>query len=174
MVINYTNAHKVCMQLSENHSPANYPLSFIPHYSNTMATIAQRQGRRPLGELSPAISNQLVGLRRDGWSYGQIGQEVGLCRSTVQKTCEKETRRHNQESLPRTGRPTVLSPRLKRLITRTYKQNPKMTYAKLIEETCPGTHRNTLLKFMKTTNIHKWRCLKRTLLTQADANNRLA
>ena len=108
-----------------------------------------------------------------GMSYGAISQQVGLARSTVQYTIKRAPSRRESRSNPRSGRPQVLSPRLKRLITRTYERNPKMSYAELIEETCPGTHRNTVLKYVKTTNVHKWRCLKRPLLTQADADRRL-
>ena len=138
-----------------------------------MATPGRRPGQTGLRELTAATRNQLIGMRIAGLSYNEISAEAGVPKSTVRDTIKKNGSRINQESLPRSGRPVAFSPEAKRLIIQKFQDSPKITYAKLIEECCPGVHRNTVLRFVKTTNQHKWKCLKRTLLTHEDAWQRL-
>jgi hypothetical protein len=89
------------------------------------------------------------------------------------------------ESLPRSGRPEVLSRREKRLLFRIARKWPKIEYDKLIEEaelhalTLASTlrtitpHRNTIAKALKQQGLINYMCKLRPKLTRGDALRRL-
>ncbi|OSD02716.1 hypothetical protein PYCCODRAFT_1424993 [Trametes coccinea BRFM310] len=82
-------------------------------------------------ELSPTKRSQIVALRKEGLTYGQIAARLGVARSTCCKTVQRYNTYKTYRSLHRSGRPRALTPIDKHIIIRTIKEHRFWSYKKV-------------------------------------------
>ena len=114
-----------------------------------------------------------MGARRMGANEGEIGRSLNLSRTTVQYTIKKHSHRHQDESNPRSGRPSKLSDRDRRYIIRLARVNPRITYEHLRSEAEVQCSRSTLYRVLKVYGLTNWLAKKRPLLSEEVAKKRL-
>lgn len=85
-------------------------------------------------ELSPSKRGQIIALRKAGFSYQEIAKRVGAAKSTCYKTVKRDELYHTRHSLPRSGRPRVLTIHDKRKILRTIRQHRFWSYRTIGKE----------------------------------------
>lgn len=130
------------------------------HNSTNSTTMPQRlpltpiDPNRPLKkELSPCQRSEISTLRAVGLTNDQIGKRVFCTRNTVASTLRLNTLRNEGKTRPRSGRPSALSIRDRRLILRIARRNPKITYAVLAIEAGITVHKSTLYRMLKEEGI---------------------
>lgn len=94
-------------------------------YSLTPPTTMAPKGTT---ELSPRKRGKIIALRDEGLSYREISTRLHVAPSTCYKTVQRDKLYNTARSLPRSGRPPVLSPRDKRSILRTLKKHRLKSY----------------------------------------------
>jgi len=84
-------------------------------------------------ELSKDTRNKIVHLHKAGKGYGEIANQLGKKRSTVEAFTRK--RKLNMTvSLPRTGAPCKISPRGVSIILRKVRNQPRTTQKELVND----------------------------------------
>jgi transposase len=116
-------------------------------------------------ELSPWQRGQISAFRDIGLTNAQISKRTFCTPATVATTLRLNTLRNDGETRPRSGRPSALSRRDRRLILRIIRRNLKLTYAALKLEANATVHKNTLYRMLKDEDITNWLAKKRPLLT---------
>ena len=124
-------------------------------------------------ELTPYKRGQIEGIHAAGISPSQITTLLNISRDTVKTTIIRASLRTNGASQPRSGRPRIRTPRNERLILRTLRANPTITYAQLCEQTGLKFSRSTFTKLLKEYGISHWIAKKRPFLTTQAAKARL-
>ncbi|KAK4215365.1 hypothetical protein QBC37DRAFT_268111, partial [Rhypophila decipiens] len=74
--------------------------------------------RRPSGELSGNIRSAIVAAHSSGKSKAELAHDFGVHRHTIDSTLDRWHNHHTVDSLSRTGRPELLTPRQVRLVLR--------------------------------------------------------
>jgi transposase len=121
--------------------------------------------RRRNTELSPYQRGLLVCQQLAGRSIRQIAGAVRLPPTTVQYTLEKNTQRHDGNSIPRSGRPPVLSPSDSRRILTLIKRDPFVTYHDIRRRSDITASNSTILRMLKQSGYSHWRTQKRRRLS---------
>jgi hypothetical protein len=124
-------------------------------------------GRRGT-ELSPYLRGKILGQRALGVSLGQLSSTYGIAKSTIQYTVQQDASRTEGHTIPRPGRPSVLSESDKHLIFRLIKRDPFIAYNDIREQTGITASNDTLLRMVKASGYGHWRARKRPYL-KADA-----
>jgi len=136
-----------------------------------LAPISTNQVRRK--ELTPFERGQIVALDGVDLSQSKIAKVLKRPRSTIQDALKNSCQNPDGESLSRSGRPPILTPRDRRLLLREVRKHPKLTYKELKKAT--GLHYSTptLRKALKEEGITRWIAKKRPKLTPENAKIRL-
>ena len=124
-------------------------------------------------ELTPWQRSEIQTYRHIGLTNEHIGRLTNCTPSTVATTLNLNTLRNNGETRPRSGRPSLLSRRDRRLILRIIRRNPKLTYAALKIESGLTVSKKTLYRMLKDEGISNWLAKKRPLITPEVAAKRL-
>ncbi len=136
--------------------------------------LAPIDSNRPLKkELSPWQRSEIQTYRHIGLTNEHISQLTNCTPGTVATTLQLNTLRNDGKTRPRSGRPSKLTRYDKRLILRTIRRNPKLTYAALKIETGVTVSRSTLYRMLKDEGISNWLAKKRPLITPQVAAKRL-
>ena len=106
-------------------------------------------------ELTPYQRGQICGMRAQGASYSEISKDLGIPRSTVRSTIDREPPRQQGATKPRPGRPLITNERDKRAILRYIKQRPKATYAQVRSETGIDISDSTLKRILRKCNLKR-------------------
>lgn len=122
-------------------------------------------------ELSPAERAYICGLRDGGMRPAEISRKVNKPLSTITTTLYKAPLRHNQESMPRSGRPQKASERDKRHILMTVKRDPRITWRELLKHS--SIRRTQVYQMLKSFNIKNRIARGRPLLSKEQARERL-
>lgn len=139
--------------------------------------------RQPLGETSgnrrgPELTlyqrGKLVGLRNAGKSWSQINAETGVPISTIRNTVRLAPQRDQGKSLPRSGRPTIVTSQLERHLVRIINDTPKIPYKTLLRQYRLNISRTTIYRILRKHNVIKWRCKKRPFISRKTAAIRFA
>ena len=138
--------------------------------------------RRPLQSLNPNILSRreltpykrgkIEGARTIGGSWRQITEALHIPLRTVRNTISQASTRYEGATQPRIGRPNIYDPRDERLILRIVRQNPKITYRQLAQESGLKFCRSTFTRLLKKYGIKNWVAKKRPLLTPENASTR--
>lgn len=128
---------------------------------------------RPAGhELSVNQRAQIVGAVKCGVSIAETARALNFKPSTVKTTVRRDTERHANETLPRSGRPKKATDRDIRMIVRYARLNPKHTYRQIRKSLATMLSKNTIKRILEPFNIRKWQCKKRPELTEDVAAKR--
>ncbi len=129
--------------------------------------------RQPLGDVSPARRNQIIGARDHGIKFGPIARLNNLPESTCRGIYKRAETQVGGRSLSKGRPPKALTAGDQRLIRRAIVANPKITAAQLVIQTVPHVSKKTVYRYLKISGIQKWRCRQRPLLTEEHARLRL-
>ena len=129
--------------------------------------------RRLKQELTPWQRSEIQTYRNIGLTNEHISRLTFCTPGTVATTLNLNTLRTNGKSCPRSGRPTALSRRDRRLILRIIRRNPKLTYAVLRVEVGVEVSKSTLYRMLKDEGITNWLAKKRPLITPEVTAKRL-
>ncbi|KAL2407481.1 hypothetical protein ABEF92_007293 [Exophiala dermatitidis] len=113
--------------------------------------------RKRGSELSPHIRAKIEGARAVGASWRAISNTFNVPISTARTTVRLSSVRSGSTTLPRTGRPHILSERDGRKILRLARLNPRWTYGRLISESGVDVSTRTVMRFLKQHGITKKR-----------------
>jgi transposase len=133
-------------------------------------------------ELSSESRAAIIAKYEAGVKVAALRDEFCVGKTAIYDTINRWKNHKTLQSLPRSGRPGVLSHHEKRVLYRIARKSPKIEYQKLIEEaglleatpyrtTTP--HRNTIYNTLKKRNLTNHRCKKRPKLNRAHALLRL-
>jgi transposase len=144
-------------------------------------TMNARRALQPLeinrvqnSEYTPRNRGQFCALSFVGLRQSEIASLAQIPRTSIQYTLAKTQLRTNDETLPRSGRPSILSARNKRSILRLIRRNPKICWKNLLQELNIDCSKSTIQRFLKEQGIKKWLAAKRPLLKEEHAEKRLA
>jgi transposase len=129
--------------------------------------------RLPNHELSDDTKQRLYGRALAGQSTRQIAAEEQLQEVTVYHAINRISKRQTIADTPRSGRSQVYTARDERMILRVARQNPKLTYNELKQETGLDLNHDTILRILRNAGMINWCSKKRPKLTQHYANLRL-
>jgi transposase len=125
-------------------------------------------------ELSPHKCSVIEELHKAGCSVKDIMEIENTPRSTVRDTLKFLNARPKGQSLPRSGRPSILTRVEKHAIIRFCCENVKATYAEVKQELQLNCSLITIHRIVKKQGIKKWLAKKRPILTKKVAKARLA
>ena len=108
---------------------------------------------RKLGDLKPRERGIIKGKLIEGKSGRVIVREENRPESTVRYTLTKATKRLNQESLPRSGRPIVYTKRDETHIYSYIRRHPLTTYSEIREGYRVTFYNRTILLILRQRNI---------------------
>src|SRR5512140_1134993 len=129
--------------------------------------------RRPNGELSEATRSAIIAAQLSDKTKAQLAYDFDVSRHAITSTLDRWHNHHTLDSLPRSGRPEVLSPRQKRLILRIIRKDPKIKWKSLRNELPFEVTIRTLQSILRHQfNLRKWRSPRRPALTDFDASRR--
>jgi transposase len=97
------------------------------------APAADDESRPKRSEISTDERNIIIEKLLAGCSTKSVAEEHTRSQRAVQKIYEKYCTTNSVANLPRSGRSTVLSDRQKKLLLRTVRKNPRITYSELAE-----------------------------------------
>ena len=140
------------------------------------AALAQISGNaRARLELSKADRNRIYGALDAGVRPSDVAGRLGFNFSTVRSTILlRDLRPQDGGVQPRSGRPKKLSDRDERILLRTVRLDPKITYLQLSKQLDLNISRSTYQRVLVHYNIRKWLAKKRPALTEDLAADRLA
>lgn len=110
---------------------------------------------------------------RPYFSHREIGSELGIPRRTVSSFLQRSDERQSIENIPPPGRPRHTSISDDRYIARTAELETRVPLAELRRDVGLNVCEQTIRRRLKTAGIRKWKAVKRALLTQKHATNRL-
>jgi transposase len=139
------------------------------------AALAQISGNTTARrQLSKADRNRIYGALDVGASVQEISTCLGFNYEAVKTTKRRrEIRPQDGDVKPRSGRPKKLSDRDERILLRTVRLNPKITYHQLSAQLALDISRSTYRRVLLHHNIKKWLAKKRPALTEELASARL-
>jgi transposase len=148
--------------------------SVINNSTNMRAFGTEISGnRRPNGELSIATRSAIIARVESGQSKASVAREFEVSERVVYNTINRYKEHGKLESLPRSGRPPTLSRREKRLLFRTVRKSPRLTWYAVKSEIGRPISRRTLYNNLASINIRNWRAKKRPKLMKSHAKLRL-
>ncbi|KAG9244278.1 hypothetical protein BJ878DRAFT_567709 [Calycina marina] len=140
--------------------------------------------RKPLGSgsdgrflgqhLSPYFRGRIAGKAEEGATPAKLANELQREYSTVFRTIQKDSERHEGRSLPRTSRKKSYSERDERVLLGHARPSPKDSYEQAIKACDLGRKRDTVRKILAEHGIANWKAKRRPFLTEEYAAKRLA
>jgi len=130
--------------------------------------------RRRRRETSPFTRGKIAAFHLVGLTQRQIMESTNTSRSVVRRTISIDIINNNGAALPRPGRPIIYSPRDKRLMLRSLRLEPKLTFDQRRASTGLDMSNSTIKSIAKENGLHHWRAKSRPALTPAVAALRLA
>ncbi|KAF2752425.1 hypothetical protein EJ05DRAFT_446703, partial [Pseudovirgaria hyperparasitica] len=123
--------------------------------------------RTPLASISPNIirkkhlnistRSMILGAHHGGASVAEIKDFTDIPHTTIRDTIKKSTTRPNMtESMPRSGRPRVFTPRDKRRLLLFARLNPQCTYNELRSLTGLDMSNSTIKRIFSENGITNW------------------
>lgn len=98
-------------------------------------------------EISEYLRLRIVELHKDGMGYKIISKTIGIHQSTVRNIIRKWRLFNTVATLPRSGRPSKLTPRAQRKMLKEKKKNPRVTakgLKKTLEQVNVSVHESTI------------------------------
>jgi hypothetical protein len=124
--------------------------------------------------LSPYQRGQIVGKQSEGVNHSKIARDLGVYRSAVYYTLQKEPLRPGGKDILKGARKKTYTERDERALLRFVRLWPKATYKQVIDACGLKCKTTTVKKILKKHGITNWRAKKRPELTEDNALKRLA
>ena len=148
--------------------------TFNPHKTMPRTPLGPISGNRPKGpDLTPYQRGIIMGQLGTGVSPWYIQKHFKIPESTVRYTRDLDLQRYQGQSIPREGRPKILSERDRRKLIRIVRREPKTTYRALKLQAGLTCCQKTLYRELEAYGLTNWRAKKRPLLTPEVAAKRL-
>ena len=129
--------------------------------------------KAPRKELDALTKGKIAGQAAVGATPTQISQILNVPRTTIQSVLKRLKTTPLEVNKPRSGRPSIVTPRATRSLLRQVKSNPKIKWNELKSATGLNFDRTTLARTLRTHGIFHWQALKRPKLTPKIAELRL-
>jgi len=146
---------------------SKYPTSTINHSSATMPPLKT-------GYLTEFEKGQIVALRKKEISFSEIGELLHYPKSTILSFHNRFQKRGDANTLPKPGRPRIITPRTCHHLVRESKKACHQTLSELCNDVVPQGSIATVKRALASVDIKKWRARKRVLLRDEHAVKRLA
>ena len=127
---------------------SKYPTSTINHPSTTMPP-------QKTGYLSEFEKGQIVALRKKEISFSEIGELLHHPKSTVQTFHNRFQKRGDANTLPKPGRPKIITTRTCHQLVRESKKAHHQTLSELCNDVVPHTSIHIVKRALASTNIKK-------------------
>jgi len=132
---------------------SNTPTSPINHPSTTMPP-------QKTGYLTEVEKGQIVALRKKEISFSEIGELLHHPKSTVETFHNCFQKRGDANTLPKPGRPKIITTRTCRPLVRESKKARHQTLSELHNDVAPHASLDTVKRDLASVNIKKWRARK--------------
>jgi transposase len=132
--------------------------------------------RRLHGELSIDARNGIISKSKAGASTAELAAEFLVTSKCVRDTLRRYSKTGSNTSRPRSGRPSILTPREIRTLYRHTRKTPKIQYKQLIEEAhLEKTYSTrTAYRVLKNEGLTNFRAKRRPKITRETAQQRLS
>ena len=100
--------------------------------------------KTPRTQYDTPTKNRLVGAIEAGKSVREAGRMFGVKKSTADRIWKRYKSSGNTENLPRSGRPTEVSERTKRLVLRTAITHRRKAFREIANEMLPKISESTV------------------------------
>lgn len=127
-------------------------------------------------ELSEDLRSRIVDLYKAGKGYKTISKSLDVHQSTVREVVYKWREFGTVASLPRSGRPPKMTPRVQRRILREVKKNPRVSakdLQKSLAQSNISVHTSTICKTMAKNGVHGRTPRRKPLLSKKNIVARL-
>jgi len=128
------------------------------------------------GYLTEFEKGQIVALRKKEISFSEIGELLHRPKRTVQTFHNRFQKRGDANTLPKPGRPKIITTRTCRRLVRESKKARHQSLSELRNDHDGAPHASlvSVKRALASVNIKKWRARKRALLKYEHAVKRLA
>lgn len=131
----------------------------------------KQQNMPPVPQLTPTERGRILAWKEDGWSDRDIAKKLSCAHGTVSKIYGKFKRTGSAYAAPRSGRPTIVTPRLKARFRRAILAQPCKVWADFVDEF--GVSKETLRRVAASMGYHKRVMRSRPYLTPKHLEKRL-
>jgi transposase len=128
--------------------------------------------RRLRAELSTEQRSAIIIALEGGGSPTALAAEFGCARSAIYSTWERFQKHQTVESLPRSGRPSLISPRAKRQVYQLARRNPKWSYTTLRSQLPQIVSKSTIRSILIGSGLRKRRARRAIPLSADGARKR--
>jgi transposase len=129
--------------------------------------------RRKTAELSTEQRSAIIFGHKNGISQSKLANEFECSRRTIYNTLKRFEEYQLFESLPRTGRPPILSSRASTYLYLQARRHPFWTYKQLSAATPGHPSRSTIQRVLKQFGLGKWRSKRKIPIKPSLARKRL-
>jgi len=109
------------------------------------------------GYLTEFEKGQIVAVRKREISFSEIGELLHRPKSIILSFLNRFQRRGDANTLPKPGRPRIITPRTCRHLVREFKKACHQTLSELCNDVVPQAYIVTVKKALASVNIKKWR-----------------
>lgn len=124
-------------------------------------------------EYDTPIKNQVIGARLSGLKYSEISRLFDIPWSSVKDIWMRYLERHTTYNLPRSGRPTKVTPHARRRMLRFIRKNRRLPLHEASKVMSPKISARTLRRVLASEGIHRRRARKAPYLTKEHKSQRL-
>jgi transposase len=125
-------------------------------------------------ELTPDIRARLCELKSIGWTLTQIHHRYpDIPYSTIRTTINRENKRKNQQTSPRSGRPKKISPEEQQRLLELVEKDQHIKMRELSEAVQSSPPVRTVQRLFRRLHMRKWKQCERPEITPANAEKRL-
>ncbi len=127
-------------------------------------------------EIQEQMRNKIVDMYQSGKGYKAISKALGLQRTTVRAIIHKWRKLGTVVNLPRSGRPTKITPRAQRRLIQEVIKEPRTTSKELLASLASikvSVHDSTIRKRLGKNSIHGRVPRQKPLLTKNNTKARL-
>jgi transposase len=128
--------------------------------------------RRPKAELSTTQRSAIIIALEGGGSPTALAAQFGCARSTIYDTQKRFQQHQSIESLPRSGRPSLISDRAKREVYQLARRYPQWSYITLASQLRQPLSKSTIRSILIGYGLRKRRARKRIPLSTIGARKR--
>ncbi len=127
-------------------------------------------------EIQEQMRNKIVDMYQSGKGYKPISKSLGLQRTTIRAIIHKWRKLGTVVNLPRSGRPTKITPRAQRQLIQEVIKEPRTTSKELqasLDSIKVSVHDSTIRKRLGKNGIHGRVPRQKPLLTKKNTKSRL-
>lgn len=124
-------------------------------------------------EYDSPLRNQIIGAKLAGLKISEVSNLFGIPWSSVKGICQRFDARGTTHDAPRTGRPSIVSPHLRRRIVRVVKNNRRVPFNELRKTMTPTISSHTFRRVLASEGIHRRKARRVPYLSRTNKKRRL-